>query len=369
MTDDWICDWNTMGLHQLPGWIIALLSHDTTKQNEADIQLAQYLYEYSESWHEYQEVLKTDGPVLITPFLVEMLAIPHVNKNTIFRMLNVLCYYHKEPELEGIYRDRAYRIYGFLLKHFDLFLSFLDTDDVNVKTLVIYLLSRFKEKSETFMQLIFDYIENQKLQADLVKIVCAETLFEKVKTNDQPSVRFVKAMHSWVLSPGESLEVRSIAAYYLINLLKDKAGKIAMETLLQTLTPPFHANLGTEHWERFQLISKLRDRFVINGLMRILEIQTDNWMIFMSAACLLVIVFNDGEFYEFDVVVNHHTVPTNIKIYVKRSSDNKPSFRKDNYRDVLKSILEKDQIWECQNNLLEVFSLPTSKEELKRFLQ
>src|SRR5262245_55342102 len=124
-------NWQSLNAAQMPQWIIGLTSTDKGDRIRAGASLLKYFREHARALgvpEEYKEVLSTDAPVLVIPFLFELLSSSEVqDKGKILHILTVLAGYRNISGLEGVHQARAKNIYQLLLEKFDMFSPFLES--------------------------------------------------------------------------------------------------------------------------------------------------------------------------------------------------------------------------------------------------
>lgn len=266
-------DWQSMGASRIPQWIRDLVSENSDIRIHAGWKLQEYLHYYVESIQDYYDALATDAPVLITPFLIEILQHDLSDKEGILYLLDILAHYHLVDELRNPYKLRANQIYQQLLPHFELFLPFLENPDAATRTQTTYLLSRFEEKTNQVMSILLYRIE-QGIETNILGRQCiAEIICKKLQHSRglEFSERFVNVLRTWLSANEESLQIRATAAYNLVCLQVNDVDVSAVKMLIDILRLPEHEEFSAEVYYYAEALKKLDERYISEDDRKILD--------------------------------------------------------------------------------------------------
>jgi hypothetical protein len=145
-------DWGQFGVPNLPTLLRDLTSNNTKQWQQAYDTLDRlYITADSESWENYgsvSQILKTDAPIYIVPFLLEFLD-SDIIKNK-WGSLQLLADWanigriHQNNTQES-YRERARRLYEAAQAGINLYKSFLASDDKGIASLANDLVKTFAD--------------------------------------------------------------------------------------------------------------------------------------------------------------------------------------------------------------------------------
>ncbi|MEZ4672577.1 MAG: hypothetical protein R3E39_32150 [Anaerolineae bacterium] len=144
-------DWGNFMYPDVPIWVRNLASDDLEARNVAYNNLEKILaYAGSTSWENYgplSELLKTDMPIVVVPFLITLLNYEGVrDKEYILELLLDIATYRtliKEDD-EEVYKDRAHRAYNAVQKGIDIYGLLSSDHDPNIRMVASSLLDEFK---------------------------------------------------------------------------------------------------------------------------------------------------------------------------------------------------------------------------------
>jgi hypothetical protein len=365
-------DWKSVNASKMVEWIIGLTSPIESERLRAGWKLLEYFRQHAAALglpEEYKKLLSTDAAVLATPFFIELLQSTDLpNKSTIIKILDVLASYREQEGLENIHRERAEKIYQYLLKEFDFYPPFLESDDSKTRIQIMYLLSQFDEKVVFVAERLIQHIETNRWIDEEEKISAAEIIFKQIQSHhamaSQFLDRFIQILRQWLKDDFVGISVQAYSAFYLIKLLGNKIEHTTIKILSNAL------KLSTYYGVDIPILGDCIDAFIGLGmqigtdiLLDILEGQTNLSVIFDIASVLLCVHFGADDYHRFHVTEliqgEGFTVINETMIHPMKAPLNTMQ------KKVLKHFLAKEELWKVEINLFEVFLLPNSKAELQ----
>lgn len=162
-------DWASRNAVDVPTWIQQLASGNKELARNAYEHLSheviQLLKEDFDDGKGISIILKTDTPLLIVPFLVEVLAMAtSYNKTRILGMLTLMTGYI-ELDFEGKeFEERAYQIYKAIWAGNENYLELLEYPDSSVRSQAVSLLCQFHDQSEVTLPYILHAIDQEQVE-------------------------------------------------------------------------------------------------------------------------------------------------------------------------------------------------------------
>jgi hypothetical protein len=133
-------NWDSLNASAIPNWLTDLASKDEKIRREAYQNLENTVVDIgAESWESHAplgQVLKTDVPYLIIPFLIELLGHDEVeNKERILTLLYDLVsnVYENVDQLEEPTKERAIKVYSAIRAGLDTYKVLYTTGNLNVR--------------------------------------------------------------------------------------------------------------------------------------------------------------------------------------------------------------------------------------------
>jgi hypothetical protein len=370
-------DWQSLNASQMAVWIEDLISTNEAKRKRAGAKLLEGLGKHAEALgnvEEYGKILSSDAPVLVTPFFVDLLTMPEAPaKGTILKILDVLAGYKNKEGLEPIHLSRAEQIYQILLSNFDLYIPYLNADDAYTRINVMYLVSQFHEKLPLVIETLLDRLEKDNEPDELGKRCASEIIFETIQADailtSQFEERLIRLLESWITSFHSSLSIKAQAALYLIRLQNKTIENSTIKLLANILKLPYDFALDVPLFlECVDAFMQLGIKRCIAILLNIFDDQTDVLQIFDTAVILMAINFGVNDYHNFRV--SKYDLSEYTKIIIETETQIHPiQFPLNELQiNVLDHLLVKDEIWNVDTDLFEVFHLPNSKIELQTLI-
>lgn len=137
-------DWVSLGAADVPKWLYELASPDFAVRTKAYNQLEQKIaYQGSTSWENYgppSELLNNEFPLLVTPFLIELVSSDNIkNKDGLLELLQDLATY-QELASEEPYKTRSTEVFNAVRKGVQVYQSLLKHESPVVKMCAAQLL-------------------------------------------------------------------------------------------------------------------------------------------------------------------------------------------------------------------------------------
>lgn len=378
-----IVDWNVLNAPEVPKWLVALSSKDEKWQYHAKLALSSYLKQHALALnianYEYNEVLATDAPVLITSFLIEMLRVPSLAKPaTITELLEVVSLYGKEPTLGYMQQKRATKIHNLLVQQFDLFLHMLTYPDPEVRGNILNLLHNIPEKQEELAKVLLHHLEVNHLSEKLERLIAIDVLFEIVRKDeyaDDLLDRYIRILSQWFENYETLPIILARSGCYLILLQGEEVSQVIVDILVDILkeanfTDPLE-DLGlSDLWIEALLT------FGANQATRIFldlfDHQTDDYALIEISAILLDLHFRSGDFRRPYLLMDKYGDETRVIASLGESQNlspiSQPKSLSDLQKEILRQLVHKDQLWDIKTNLFELYSLPATRSKLSALI-
>lgn len=380
-----ITDWNKLNAKKVPIWIIGLMSSIPQRQYYSFGKLSSYLREHALAFNisenEYNDVLETDAPILITPFLLELLNYSsQTNLVYVLRLLRTVASYIREPKLGQLQRARAIQISRIIEEKYELYVSLLNHNDFEVRIELILLLCSISNKQKesatlllhylktgdvsedrevlTIFDCIFTLTQNTELDSNLLKselIVILEQSINHDKTSDSVLTRAVCFL---LVLQGSKVSTKIIN--HLIDKLKNaQAGKNSEILSYGHLWINGLLNLGIEKATQI--------------LLDVFKHQNDTYTLFYVSAILLRIQFGSQDPYLLYVHImdtdnNYQIINVTFEPEFKTKSTWQCYEFSTSQKELLVQLSQKSMLWNYQSNLFDSFNLPSDRFKLIKLL-
>jgi hypothetical protein len=149
-------DWKSRNASEVPVWLHQLCSSDLSVAYDAWDRLDGYIVKVSNQDHRHgngiSRILNTDVPLLIVPFLIEILdSNIKIGKTDILTLLIGLSSYEYMNDEGDAYSERARQIFDAVWEGHPLYLSLLRYPESQVRLEAVLLLSKFKNHSNVIL--------------------------------------------------------------------------------------------------------------------------------------------------------------------------------------------------------------------------
>lgn len=161
-------DWASRNAQKVPIWLQQLASDEKDLARNAYEHLSRDIIKLVREDYDdgtgISDILETDTPLLIVPFLVEILTMEKVaNKAHILGMLTLMTGY-VELDFEGkLFEERAQRIHEAIWDGYEIYLNLLDHSESSVRSQVVSLICQFHNHSDDILPHVRRAIAKEKV--------------------------------------------------------------------------------------------------------------------------------------------------------------------------------------------------------------
>jgi hypothetical protein len=371
-------DWNSVNLKEAPEWIRALTSQKQQEFDQAyqkiDAEIIQGKYDFEdvELGYGISKTLGSDGPLLVLPFLLELLMYETVlGKNNILSLLCTMVDYINMRYEGEIYAQKARTIRDEIWAYKNTFFDLLSHQNPLVRRQVFNLLSLYPEHLEEVAPRLMAHLEQEHdNEAKLYMLWALSGLPQSSDLLERMTILY----KVWLLS--DVVNLQASATFYLIRILKERAPEkcdsiIVQMMVLQNTTypmPPFF--LGLDDWA-----SSLVNLGKVRGIPLALEIMNraqnpEASIVTLLAALLLAFDRPDllpeltGRSMASDItgLVEITFLPKQV-IYLLTNRELDES-----QKQVLHAAVKNNALWSIKSNLLDILGLPSQRGQLANIL-
>lgn len=176
-------DWEIRNASDVPHWLRQLCSSDLESARRAGQHIADDVIKiwHQDHWHDdgISRILDTDVPLLIVPFLIEVLDIDtKINKTSILTLLIGLSDYEYMHYEGDVYAKRAHQVHEAVWNGHLVYLKLLKHPEDRVRLETVGLLSNFKDHANVVVPNLREAILNEPnsdIQQKMVK--CMKEFF------------------------------------------------------------------------------------------------------------------------------------------------------------------------------------------------
>jgi hypothetical protein len=352
-------DWQNIGLPQIPNLLHGISSIDKNHRQK--------------SYDELYDIGLLDlpkGTPYIIPFLIELLGEALPEKQSVLLLLLQLSS-EATIRLKQIsdHCDVCRDVLNEISKGIHLCLPFLFITETRATTL--QLVSYLRQEADLIAPQLMSLLSSDKSVDKALIIYSLGDLIRDRGTEQKENIQkyrtYFKEMTS---SEIENNETRIAAAALLIQEMKVGAPIEAQKIITNAVIEKSHQKSG--NIDRLcTFISELGIQRATESLSEIVNSITDAQDIFTVVPILLDIVFNNGKFSSHsksmtkkdDQLVEINFRRTQILPIIASKNNLTPS-----QIHVISYLVEQPKIWVYKSNIFELYGLPTSRDELYRFL-
>lgn len=346
---------------------------ENLRSNDSEILKKTFAHLYNCLYHQGTIY---EASVATIPFMIDLLTEDNINrKPSIIRFLSHLSHgdYLKSYNL-GIW-DQAAR--SEVIKGFPIFLELLDDEDWQVQIQAVAILSYSPRFSKDKATLILDRLLN-KLSVEEHELVISAILtglgyiIAAYRSFDADVVNQVSSRIENIYSLESNPKIRLVALLSIPKILEEKTPQYVVDELLNIIeNPPFPttpANMGSPYLFALESLWHLDKIRCKKSLEIAIQNSRDSFKTLLMVSALMEWLYGgkgpDWPSCTLDVDNDGH------RKYVYQFQ---PQLKSDKVSDfqiqVLWSIVNEDRLWQINQNLLERYGLPASREKLRQFVE